>query len=176
MTEAVLGLGSNLGDRVGYLAKALDGLESHAGIELVRVSSVYHSPPWGVVEQPDFLNLCVRIRTRLAPRELLHACKTVEADLGRTPNVRWGPREIDLDIVLMDGIDIDGPDLAIPHPRFADRRFVLEPLDEIASAWVVDGVPVSELAEALRRDEPEMECDLDERATQRLAELRAHSH
>ena len=71
MTEAVLGLGSNLGDRVGYLAKALDGLESHAGIELVRVSSVYHSPPWGVVEQPDFLNLCVRIRTRLAPRELL---------------------------------------------------------------------------------------------------------
>ncbi len=175
MAEAYLELGTNLGDREDYLARALALLEETDGVELGRMSRVYCSRAWGVLEQPDFLNVCVQIETSLRPHDLLAACKRIEAALGRQVRERWGPREIDIDILMMQGVDIDTPTLTVPHPRLTQRRFVLEPLSDIAPRWEFDGVTVSLLAESLRADEPEQACSPDEKATQRLAELRGSS-
>lgn len=175
MAEAYLELGTNLGDREDYLARALALLEESDGVTLGQVSRVYCSKAWGVLEQPDFLNVCVQIETALQPEGLLAVCKGIEKALGRQVRERWGPREIDIDILMMQGVDIDTPTLTIPHPRLAQRRFVLDPLSDIAPRWEVDGVPVSLLAESLRADEPDQVCMPDEKATQRLAELRGSS-
>ena len=172
MAEAYLELGTNLGDRIGYLARALSLLEETDGVTLGVMSRVYRSKAWGVMEQPDFLNICIQIETTLQPHALLAECKRIEKVLGRQVRERWGPREIDVDILMMQGVDIDTPTLTIPHARLAERRFVLDPLSDIAPRWEFDGVPVSLLAETLRADEPEQECMPDEKATQRLAELR----
>jgi len=172
MAEAYLELGTNLGDREAYLARALALLEATDGVELGRMSRVYCSKPWGGLEQPDFLNVCVQIETSLAPHDLLAACKRIEKALGRQVRERWGPREIDIDILMMQGVDIDTPTLTVPHARLAQRRFVLDPLSDIAPRWEFDGVPVSLLAESLRADEPDQVCFPDEKATQRLTELR----
>ena len=172
MTEAVLGLGTNLGDREAYLAGALDRLAATQGIRLDEVSRVYRSAPWGLSDQPDFLNLCVRIETSLNPEELLRACKQVEADLGRQSRQRWGPREIDIDLLLIEGVDFDTPNLTIPHRRLMERRFVLEPLSELEPEWVIDGIEVSDLARYLREDAPDQMCEPDEKATQRVSQLR----
>lgn len=175
MAEAYLELGTNLGDREVYLARALAQLGATDGIDLGRVSRVFCSKAWGVLEQPDFLNVCVQIETKLPPHDLLAVCKAIEKALGRQTRERWGPREIDIDILMMQGVDIDTPTLTVPHPRLAQRRFVLDPLSDIAPGWEFDGVPVSLLAETLRMDEPEQVCMPDEKATQRLAELRGSS-
>ena len=172
MAEAYLELGTNLGNREEYLARALALLEETDGVTLGRMSRVYCSKAWGVLAQPDFLNVCVQIETSLPPHDLLAACKRIEQALGRQVRGRWGPREIDIDILMMQGVDIDTPTLTIPHARLAQRRFVLDPLSDIAPRWEFDGVPVSLLAEALRADEPEQVCMPDEKATQRLMELR----
>ena len=172
MAEAFLGLGTNLGEREMFLARALAQLEGMEGIRLGQLSGVYRSSAWGVIDQPDFLNLCVQIDTDLTPLELLNACKGIEQALGRQARRRWGPREIDIDILMMEGVDIDMPDLTIPHGRLSQRRFVLEPLSEIAPGWKYDGLPVSVLAASLRADAPDQVCEPDEKATQRLAELR----
>ena len=175
MAEAYLELGTNLGDREDYLARALALLEGTEGIRLVQISRVYCSKAWGVLEQPDFLNVCLQIDTMLQPLDLLAVCKDIENALGRQVRERWWPREIDIDILMMQGVDIDTPTLTIPHPRLAQRRFVLDPLSDIAPRWEFDGVPVSLLAETLRADEPDQVCFPDEKATQRLAELRGSS-
>jgi 2-amino-4-hydroxy-6-hydroxymethyldihydropteridine diphosphokinase len=175
MAEAYLELGTNLGDREDYLARALALLEAAEGVRVTGQSRVYHSKAWGVTAQPDFLNVCVKIETDLSPVELLAVCKQVERALGRQVRQRWGPREIDVDIVMMQGVDMDTPQLTIPHRRLSQRRFVLEPLSELAPGWEIDGLPVAVLAEALRVDAPEQVCEPDEKATQRLAELRGSS-
>ena len=172
MTDAILGLGTNLGDRVAYLAEALDLLGRDEGIHVKQVSRVYRSAPWGVEDQPDFLNLCARIDTFYTPEDLLRACKRVEAALGRVRRERWGPREIDVDVELMEGVDIDTPELTVPHLKLTERRFVLDPLSELAPDWMLDGVSVTDLAAALRHDMPDQVCEPDEKATQRLSELR----
>ena len=172
MAEAYLELGTNLGDREACLAGALDILERTPGLHVVRTSRVYHSAAWGVLEQPDFLNLCVQIGTELEPAALLQVCKQLEAELGRKPRRRWGPREIDADILLMEGVDMETAELTIPHPRLPMRRFVLEPLSELVPDWELDGIPIRILASTLREDAPEQVCEPDEKATQRLAELR----
>ena len=172
MAEAFLELGTNLGDREVYLARALKQLEETDGIALVRMSRVYRSAAWGVLEQPDFLNLCIQIDTWLDPLVLLRTCKQVEVDLGRQVRRRWGPREIDIDILVVPGVDMDTAELTIPHPRLMLRRFVLEPLSEIAPDLELDGIPVQVLARSLRADAPEQVCEPDEKATQRLSELR----
>lgn len=172
MAETYLELGTNLGDREDYLARALVLLEATEGIRPGQMSRVYCSKAWGVVDQPDFLNVCVQIYTDLTPQDLLTVCKRIERALGRQVRQRWGPREIDIDILMMDGIDMDTPELTIPHWRLSQRRFVLEPLAEIAPGWEIDGLPVSVLAESLRADAPEQVCEPDEKATQRLTELR----
>ncbi len=126
-----LGLGSNLGDRRRNLLSALRALDSLPGVRVIEVSSIYESEPWGPVEQPDFLNLVALVATRRSPREMLEACREVEEALGRVREVRWGPRVIDVDILLYDDIALEEEDLVIPHPRMAERDFVLIPLREL---------------------------------------------
>lgn len=125
----VLGLGSNLGDRDAALRAALQSLAPAYQIE--QLSSVYETAPQLVVDQPVYHNLVCAGRARLSPHDLLRFLKTLEQQLGRRPSYRYGPREIDLDILLYGDQIINTPDLTIPHPRMAERAFVLVPLAEI---------------------------------------------
>ena len=125
-----LGLGSNLGDRAALLDAARLGLEQ-LGVVVIRPGRVIETEPFGVTEQPLFLNQVLEIEWAGTPRELLAACKEVECSLGRTPTYRWGPREIDIDILWLEAVTVSEPDLRIPHPGLRERRFVLEPLLEL---------------------------------------------
>ena len=128
---AYLGLGSNLGDRETHLRQALSLLGE--SVQIAAVSSVYETDPWGYTEQPAFLNMACCFRTSLAPNELLALAQDVEGRLGRVRTVRYGPRTIDVDILLYGDKVVDAPDLQIPHPGIPERAFVLEPLAEIAA-------------------------------------------
>lgn len=145
---AYLGLGTNLGDRMAHLRAAVAQLGERLAVE--RLSSVYETEPAYYQEQPRFLNMVCRARTALAPEELLGFLKELERRIGRRPSVRFGPRVIDLDILLYGDRTVDLPDLAIPHPRIAERPFVLVPLGEIAPALELPGAGAT-VAELLRR-------------------------
>jgi len=125
---AYLGLGSNLGDRLVTLQRAVDLLGATSGVELVACSRVWETDPVGGPPQPNFLNVVLRIETSMAPAELLAACNHVEAALDRVRDVRWGPRTIDIDVLTIDGYVSDDPHLSVPHPRMTQRAFVLMPL------------------------------------------------
>lgn len=144
-----LGLGSNLGDRWAALSDALALLNAAPGLTLTACSSVYETEPWGVTDQPAFLNLAAGFATTLPPPALLAVCQSVEAQVGRTPTYRWGPRTIDVDLLLYGDRIVcqDNPDLRIPHPRLRERAFVLAPLAEIAASVAVppDGATVGAL-------------------------------
>lgn len=129
-TIVYLGLGSNLGDRRRSLAEARR-LLAERGARLLRASEVRETEPFGVTEQPRFLNQVIEVEWDAGPRELLAAAKAVEAELGRTPTYRWGPREIDVDVLLFGDRSVDEPDLVIPHPGLWERDFVLGPLAEL---------------------------------------------
>lgn len=131
MNIAYLAAGSNLGDRKGNLENGIKGLLK-AGLVLRHISSVYETEPVGLLEQPWFLNIALEMETHLSPRELLVCCLEVESRSGRVRSFANAPRPLDLDILLYDDLIIDEPELRIPHPRMARRRFVLEPLSEIA--------------------------------------------
>jgi len=124
-------LGSNIGDREGYLEYGISALAA-AGVRIVRRSSIYQTEPVGITDQPWFLNVVIAGETDLPPRELLSECKRIEREAGRRPTVRFGPRVLDIDLILYKGMVIREPDLEIPHPRILNRRFVLVPLLEIA--------------------------------------------
>ncbi|MCY3775529.1 MAG: 2-amino-4-hydroxy-6-hydroxymethyldihydropteridine diphosphokinase [Candidatus Aminicenantes bacterium] len=126
----MLSLGSNLGRREDYLARALNRLDER-GVEPVLCSSVYETEPVGVVDQGLFLNLVCQVETRQAPASLLATCMEVESSLGRSRNIAKGPRNIDIDILFFGREIVRRRDLQIPHPRFRNRRFVLVPLNEI---------------------------------------------
>lgn len=134
VSKVFLGLGSNLGNRLRMLQAALDELAAE-GIRLQACSSVYETEPVDVTDQPWFLNLVCRAEVGLPPRDLLQLCHRVEARLGRRREVPKGPRTIDIDILFFDGLVTASPDLVLPHPRVASRRFVLVPLEELASTW-----------------------------------------
>lgn len=140
-----LSLGSNLGDRVRNLERALERLRGHLYIE--AISSVYETQPVEVHDQPWFLNIVCQATTPLKPRALLEWLLELEAKLGRRRGERYGPRVIDIDLLAYDDRVIDEPDLQLPHPRIAERRFILEPLREIEPNWrhPVSGVTVGEL-------------------------------
>lgn len=142
---AYLGLGGNLGDRLAALTEALRLLDSTPGMRRTACSSVYETEPWGVAEQPQFLNLVAGYETTLSPVGLLAVCKQAESQVGRIESYRWGPRLIDVDILLYGDavVSIDEPDLRIPHVRLAERAFVLVPLVEIAGDAIV---PTGDLA------------------------------
>ncbi len=148
--RALLSLGANLGDRKAHLAAALRLLQAHPAIELRAVSWCYETEPVGGVDQPPFLNLAAEIETALAPLELLNAAKDIEERLGRVESVHWGPRDIDIDIVLCGDHIIESARLTVPHPEFRRRAFVLCPMTEIAPDAVdpVTGKTVAELAKA----------------------------
>jgi 2-amino-4-hydroxy-6-hydroxymethyldihydropteridine diphosphokinase len=138
--EGFLGLGSNVGDRRANLQAAVDALPRH-GVEVVASSSVYDTDPVGeVLDQPDFLNACIRVRTALEPEALLDACKAVERELGRAAGgVRHGPRPIDVDLLLLGDETYRSERLSLPHEQVTSRRFVLVPLLELAPRLVVPG-------------------------------------
>jgi 2-amino-4-hydroxy-6-hydroxymethyldihydropteridine diphosphokinase len=135
--RAFIGLGSNLGDRRQHLRSAVEALR--AGGDLVAVSDVYETEPVGGPEdQGSFLNLVVELETADTPRALLGRCQALEEAAGRVRTVHWGPRTLDADLLLVEGERVDEPDLTVPHPRMAERRFVLAPLAELAPDLVTE--------------------------------------
>lgn len=144
MAEAALGLGSNLGDRKAHLTGAVQGLEAWDGIRVVAVSSLWETPPWGIEDQPHFLNACVLIETSLQPMDVLEACLAIERDHGRERSLRWGPRTLDMDVLYYDDVELAGDRLILPHPRMLLRSFVLAPLAEIAPEKVIGGATIRE--------------------------------
>ena len=139
--RAYVGVGSNLGDREGTIRRAIELLAAESGVEVVSVSTFRETEPWGPVEQPPYLNGAVALETDLDPRDLLDVLLDVERRFGRNRamEVRWGPRTLDLDLLLHGDLVRDEPGLALPHPRLHERRFVLEPLADLDPALVVPG-------------------------------------
>ena len=141
--RAYLGLGTNLGDREANLREAVI-LLSELGC-VVQQSKVLETAPWGYADQPDFLNMALSLDTILPPLDLLRAVKRIEAQMGRAPAVRYGPRLIDIDLLLYGGVTMDTPELTLPHPRMEERDFVMIPLRELGvRGWELGTRPASE--------------------------------
>ena len=149
---AYLGLGGNLGDPKATMAAALRILDGNQDCRVSAVSSVYRTPPWGEVVQPDFLNCVAEIRTNLTPKGLLHLCLETENVLKRVRKIPGGPRVIDVDVLTYSGQTWKEPGLEIPHPRMTKRAFVLLPLREIAPNLTLDGLSLDALLEHVDRD------------------------
>jgi 2-amino-4-hydroxy-6-hydroxymethyldihydropteridine diphosphokinase len=142
----VLGLGSNMGDRESNIVSALDGLAAHPRIRLNKTSSLYQTAPVGYLDQPEFLNAVASLTTTLSPLELLDVCLAVEQRLGRVRTMRWGPRTIDIDLLVYHDVICHSARLTLPHPRLKERCFVLVPLAEIAPETpVIDGLTARQL-------------------------------
>jgi 2-amino-4-hydroxy-6-hydroxymethyldihydropteridine diphosphokinase len=152
--RAFVALGSNLGDRVAYLARARDALTALPGTSVLATSRVYETAPQDVTDQPPFLNQVVCLETGLAPLELLRACQAIEDANGRVRERRYGPRTIDVDILLFQGVESDDPELTLPHPRMMQRAFVMAPLAEVWG-WARDmpELDADGLATALAHDQ-----------------------
>ena len=160
MAEALVGLGGNIGDVRTTLDRAVAAFCEGAAVRLLAQSSDYATPPWGVEDQPAFVNRCLAVATSLPPRPLLNRALAVERTLGRdrSRERRWGPRPIDIDLLAYDDVVLDEPGLTLPHPRLLERAFVLVPLAEIVPDRIVAGVRVRD---ALAR--------LDQSGIERLA-------
>lgn len=139
MTLAYVALGSNLGNPRQQLLDAMDALANLPGTRLVQRSHLYRTPPWGVLEQPAFVNAAVQLDTSLSPHALLDALLAIEQQAGRVRAERNGPRTLDLDLLHIDGVQLDDPRLTLPHPRMAERAFVLLPLHDVAPALRLPG-------------------------------------
>lgn len=139
MAEALLALGGNVGDARATLDRAVAMLCDGDAVRLVARSSDYRTPPWGVEQQPPFINLCLKVETALTPRELLARAHGVERAFGRdrAKEQRWGPRRVDIDILAYDDVTLHEADLELPHPRLLERAFVLVPLAEIAADHLI---------------------------------------
>jgi 2-amino-4-hydroxy-6-hydroxymethyldihydropteridine diphosphokinase len=139
--EAYVGLGGNMGDATATVEAAIGRIDALAGVRVLSRSSLYRTPAWGVTDQPDFVNAVARIATRLDPRQLLDALLDIERDAGRdrARSRRWGPRELDLDLLLYGDTRVDMLGLHVPHPHLHERAFVLVPLAEIAPSLVIPG-------------------------------------
>lgn len=149
--RAYLGLGGNLSDPVQAMGSALRIVDADAGSRVVAVSSVYRTPPWGKTDQPDFLNCAAEIATRHSPRDLLELCLATERSLKRVRRERWGPRTVDVDVLIYGDTAVEEPGLVIPHPRMRERAFVMVPLEEIAPSLVLSGRTIREHAAVLDR-------------------------
>jgi len=151
--RAYIGLGSNMGEREKYLARAVDALGATPGVEVVKVSSFYETEPVGYTDQPMFVNAAVAVDTTLSPVELLRETQRIENALGRVRSIRWGPRTIDIDILLYGDEVVNTKELTVPHPLMHERGFVLAPLAEVAPDAVhpVLRLTVRELLEELEK-------------------------
>lgn len=144
-----LGLGGNLGRRARNLSRALLRLSLTPGVSLSALSQVYETAAWGREDQPDYLNMVAAARVELEPVRLLSLLKALERELGRVPGARWGPRPVDIDILLFGDRCVHTAELTIPHPYLAQRQFVLVPLCDVAPHLLLpDGTPAASLAEA----------------------------
>lgn len=165
MAEALLGLGGNLGHVRQTLDRAVQLLGEDKDIRLLARSSDYRTPPWGVEDQPAFINLCLSIATDLPPHDLLHRVQAIETSLGRNRahERRWGPRRLDIDLLAYDDVVLNDPELVLPHPRLFERAFVLGPLTEIAPNRIIAGRRICNALAAL-----------DTRGIERLPPLRTN--
>ena len=150
-----IGIGSNLGDREGYLAFAVSELTNTDGVSSVSHSKWIETPPWGPVEQGPFLNGILKVESTLEPLTMLDTILDIERLAGRQREIHWGPRTLDLDIVWIEDeegqcVQVKTPNLVVPHPYFWERQFVLEPLQEVYPTFTYEGVSISNRLEALR--------------------------
>lgn len=140
MNQAFIGLGSNLGDSRQHILDAIDALARLPGTRVLACSRLYSTPPWGVLEQPSFVNAAVSIETPLSPHDLLDALLMIERAAGRIRDgERWGPRTLDLDLLHVDGVTLHDEKLTLPHPRMAERAFVLLPLNDLVPELYLPG-------------------------------------
>lgn len=151
MSEVLIGMGGNVGEPVKTLEAAVAEFCDGGAVRLIARSSTYLTEPWGMADQPRFANLCLRAATDLSPRELLQRALEVEARFGRerARELRWGPRTLDIDLLAYDDLRLDEIDLQLPHPRLAERAFVLVPLVEIAANWRIGAETIAALAERI---------------------------
>ncbi len=136
--HAFIALGSNIGDRASYLEQAIALMNDHNDIRVIKRSSIYETEPVGYVDQQSFLNMVIHVQTSFNPRELLEVTQSIERECGRKRDVRWGPRTIDLDILLFDQENMEMENLSIPHPRMWERAFVIVPLIELEPTLYVE--------------------------------------
>jgi 2-amino-4-hydroxy-6-hydroxymethyldihydropteridine diphosphokinase len=146
--RAYIAFGSNLGDSRALVSCAIELLTEAPDIRLIARSADYRTPPWGVTDQPAFINACIAAETTLAPHALLARAHAVERALGRdrARETRWGPRTADIDLIAIEGVTVNAPDLTLPHPRLFERAFVLKPLAEIAPDLMIAGRRVGDAA------------------------------
>lgn len=166
MAEALLGLGANIGDVRLTLDRAVACLCDGSKVRLLARSADYRTPPWGIEDQPPFVNLCIAVETALAPRALLDRAFAVERAFGRDRDVerRWGPRPLDIDLLTYDDLALAEPGLILPHPRMLERAFVLMPLAEIRPNLVVRGTSIASAMARLDTSRIERLPPTDERA------------
>jgi len=153
VVKAYIGLGSNLGDPVEYLRKGLAELKIQDGIKVTGVASVYKTEPIGYEAQDWFANTVVEVETELKPLELLRVLQDIEYRLGRVRTIRWGPRTLDLDILLYGEEEIHLPELEVPHPRITERAFVVVPLEELAPGMILRGDKISKWSKFLKKEQ-----------------------
>lgn len=154
MTIAYISLGSNMGDKVRYIQEALVRINASPGVRVDRVASLYETAPWGYTEQDWFVNTAAEITCQLEPQNFLAVLLDIEKSLDRTREVHWGPRTIDLDLLLFGQTKLDLPELQLPHPRLTERAFVLVPLAELCPDLVLDQGSIQELAWSRSKEQP----------------------
>lgn len=162
LTRAALGIGGNLGDTKQNLIKVISNLAHQLDVEVLLVSKLYKTPPWGKTDQPAFLNACLLVETRLSARQLLDKCLDIEQKLGRVRAERWGPRQVDIDILYFGDEVIAEEGLEVPHPRMTDRAFVMQPLSDITPDKVIFGRAVQNWAKDLYDDAIDVVCEKDD--------------
>jgi 2-amino-4-hydroxy-6-hydroxymethyldihydropteridine diphosphokinase len=150
--DALIGIGSNVGDKAGNIRRAVALLCADGAVRLVRLSRLFRSEPWGILDQDWFVNGAASVATDVPPRELLRRCLAVEDEMGRVRRQKWGPRLVDVDVLTYRGETIDMPDLKVPHPFIEQRSFVVLPMMDLAPDEVVRGRRVRELLAALSPD------------------------
>ncbi|CFX04149.1 2-amino-4-hydroxy-6-hydroxymethyldihydropteridinepyrophosphokinase [Candidatus Filomicrobium marinum] len=142
--DAIVALGSNIGDKVGNIERALSLIAKSGDVQLVKRSRNYRTPPWGKTDQDWFVNACVSVTTELSPHGLLRRCLEVETQMGRERSEKWGPRVIDLDVLVYRGVEMSDKELVLPHPHITQRAFVLAPLADVAADMELNGRTIEE--------------------------------